>query len=160
MYVNKAIYTDVLCKYLKWIVSDLIGLPSGDSNLDSFLKKLCLCCCRGHKKFSGVANSKDCDCAVDFKQGARSLTNKQIARVGKDPPGVRQLTMQKAISGVTARHQKEQEDRDKNHEFEIDITRSLSNHKISTNSFLNCLQEMMKKHCSDSVAVQRIRLGR
>ena len=47
----------------------------------------------------GVALCKVCDCPVDFRQGGRDLTkhsqtSKHIARSGKDPPGVSQLTLQ------------------------------------------------------------------
>ena len=90
-----------------------------------------------------------------------SETSKHIERVAKDPvlPGVGQLTIQEALSGKVVSDQKEQDDHDKTQEFEIHITRALSNHKIS-NYFLNCLQDILKKHCSDSIVVQRMKLGR
>ena len=112
----------------------------------------------------GVATCKICDCKVDFRQGGRCLTNhsqtsKHITKSVKDPPGVSQLTPREALSGGLERDKKEQEEKEKTRDFEIDLTRALSNHKIS-NSFLDCLQDMLKKHCSDSSVVQRMRLGR
>ena len=52
--------------------------------------------------------------------------------------------MQEALSGGRARDEKEQEDKERTRDFEIDLTRALSNHKIS-NSFLDCLQDFIKE---------------
>ena len=52
---------------------------------------------------------------------------------------------------------KEQEERKRTQEFEIDLTRALGNHKI-TNRFLNCLQSILKKHAGDSLVIKRMSL--
>ena len=44
-------------------------------------------------------------------------------------------------------------------EFEISIARSLSNHNV-TAAFAECLQAQLKKHCGDSVVVERMKLGK
>ena len=113
----------------------------------------------------GVATCKVCDCSVDFRQGGRCLikhseTSKHTNKAGKNnPTGVSQLTLQESLSGAFDRDKKEQEEKEKTRDFEIDLTRALSNHKIP-NSFLDCLQEILKKHCSDSTVIERMKLGR
>ena len=50
--------------------------------------------------------------------------------------------MQEALSGGRARDEKEQEDKERTREFEIDLTRALSNHKIS-NSFIDFVIDLI-----------------
>ena len=96
----------------------------------------------------GVATCKVCDCPVDFRQGGRCLTkhsetSKHTSKAGKNnPTGVSQLTLQESLSGAFDRDKKEQEEKEKTRDFEIDLTHALSNHKIP-NTFLDCLQEIL-----------------
>ena len=44
-------------------------------------------------------------------------------------------------------------------EFEISLSRSLSNHKVPF-QFLECLRDQLKKYCGDSEVVKRTKLSR
>ena len=110
----------------------------------------------------GVANCKWCDCNVDFKQGGRCLTRhsetpKHVNNCPKEPSAISQLTINESLMGKRAMEVKEQEERKRTQEFEIDLTRALGNHKI-TNRFLNCLQSILKKHAGDSLVIKRMSL--
>ena len=59
-------------------------------------------------------------------------------------------------------HDKDEEDarlEKKRREFEISLSRSLSNHKVPF-QFLECLQDQLKKYCGDSEVVKRMKLSR
>ena len=110
------------------------------------------------------ARCKFCECVVNFAQGGRCLTAhsttaKHIHNHSKEGSQLRQLTVTEALSGRLERDGKEQEEKLKTTQLEIDVARALGYHKIP-NSFLNCLQAILKKHCDDSFVINRMRLQR
>ena len=117
------------------------------------------------KRKPSIAFCTVCQCEVSFSQGSRCLTNhsqrekhtSQAKVIGKE--NLVQLTVAEALAGKVECDNKEKEERDKTTEFEISLVRSLSNHKIS-NRFLDCLESILKKHCGESVVVQRMKLKR
>ena len=73
----------------------------------------------------GVAKCKWCDCNVDFKQGGRCLTKhsetpKHVSNCPKEPSAISQLTINESLMGKRAKEVKEQEERKRTQEFEID----------------------------------------
>ena len=116
------------------------------------------------QKQAGKACCRFCECVVSFAKVGRcltthSMTAKHIHNHSKEGSQLRQLTVTEALSGRLERDGKEQEEKLKTTQLEIDVARALGYHKIP-NSFLNCLQAILKKHCDDSFVINRMRLQR
>ena len=73
-----------------------------------------------------------------------SVSQKHVGNQKLVSKGISQLTLEESISGSQGRIEKENVERRQTLEFEIDVARSLSNHKISPKC-LDCLQEILKK---------------
>ena len=137
------------------------------SSLDSFLenkdKNGVKVASWAKKRKPSIAFCTICLCEVNFGQGSRCLTahseREKHTRQAKEQgqSNLVQLTVAEALAGKVECENKEKEERDKTTEFEISLVRALSNHKIS-NRFLNCLESILKKHCGDSLVVQRMKL--
>ena len=70
-----------------------------------------------------------------------------------------QLTISESLSNSQKESKREDKLMDKVKEFEISLTRSLSNHNISMD-FLDCIQEQLQKYCGDAEVVTRMKLHR
>ena len=112
---------------------------------------------------SGIAWCKYCSTEVNFQQGSRSLLVHSMRKKHKDKKALgvkkasKQLTQEETIEGKAKESEEEAKANEDTTRFEIDLSRSLSCHKVSP-LFLDCLQDILKKHCSDSVVVQRMKL--
>ena len=69
------------------------------------------------------------------------------------------MSIAESLSSSHKEHEKEEKDKLQAREFEISLTRCLSNHKVCL-GLLTCLQEQLKKYCSDSVVISRMQLTR
>ena len=66
------------------------------------------------------------------------------------------MSIAESLSSSHKEHEKEEKDKLHAREFEISLTRCLSNHKVCL-GLLTCLQE---QYCSDSVVISRMQLTR
>ena len=113
----------------------------------------------------GIAKCTVCDKEITFKSGKAPLLlhserQTHIDNAKKKANTVsHQITIENSISN---QHKKDAHkmDVEKNTRlFEISLSRSLSNHKISL-GFLPCIQQQLKKYCGDSEVVQNMKLSR
>ena len=111
----------------------------------------------------GHARCKYCHKDVKFAAGKNELikhseTNKHRLATPKSNNLV-QISMTQALQQGQEEEMKDIEMREKTQEFEISLARCLSNHNIAA-EFIECLQRQLKKHCNDSVVVQRMKIGK
>ena len=119
------------------------------------------------KPNSGLAWCKVCNQEVNFQSGRRELLRHSMRGKHKDKvkslateeaKSLKQITLVESIEGKVKESEEQKEVKEKTSRFEIDLARSLSRHKISP-TFLDCLQDILRKHCGDSVVVQKMKLG-
>ena len=120
------------------------------------------------KPNSGLVWCKICNTDVNFQSGRRDLLKHSMRTKHKDKvkslvteetKRLKQISLVESIEGKVRGSQEQEQVKEKTTRFEIDLARSLSRHKIS-NTFLDCLQDILKKHCGDSVVIQKMRLGK
>ena len=112
----------------------------------------------------GIARCKYCQSDVKFAAGRNELIKhserqKHRDATPKDERQFKQISISKAIQKITEEEKEELEIKDRTREFEISMARALSYHNISAD-FIDCLQRQLKKHCGESIVVQRMRIGR
>lgn len=110
----------------------------------------------------GYARCKFCSTEVKFIAGSHELIKhserkKHINSTPKD--STTQLSIDQSLNRSKEESQKELEERNRTLVFEISLARCLSKHNISA-EFIECLQKQLKDHCSDSVVVNRMKIGR
>ena len=112
----------------------------------------------------GIAKCSHCKCEVSYKAGKSALTHhsessKHTNNAPKPDDVAHQLTISESLSNLQKESKREDKLMDKVKEFEISLTRSLSNHNISMD-FLDCIQEQLQKYCGDAKVVTRMKLHR
>ena len=112
----------------------------------------------------GIAKCSHCKCEVSYKAGKSALTHhsessKHTNNATKPDDVAHQLTISESLSNSQKESKREDKLMDKVKEFEISLTRSLSNHNISMD-FLDCIQEQLQKYCGDAEVVTRMKLHR
>ena len=121
------------------------------------------CWAEERKPNTGIAWCKYCRAEVNFQQGSRSLLVHSMRKKHKENKALgsketsKQITLEETIEGKAKESEEEAKVKEDTSRFEIDLARSLSCHKVSP-CFLDCLQDILKKHCGDSVVVQRMKL--
>ena len=106
----------------------------------------------------GIAKCSHCKCEVSYKAGKSALTHhSESSKHTNNAPKPDDVAHQLTISESLSNSQKEKEDKlmDKVKEFEITLTRSLSNHNISMD-FLDCIQEQLQKYCGDAEGREKL----
>ena len=143
------------------------------SSLDGFLKEkdekgeVVGTWAEERKPNSGLAWCKVCNHEVNFQNGQRDLLKHSMRGKHKDKlplvtekaKMLKQISLEESIEGKVKESKEEEELKERAALFEIDLARSLSSHKISP-VFLDCFQEILKKHCRDHVVVEKMKLGR
>ena len=108
------------------------------------------------------------DSDVKFKSGkavllVHSETGKHITSTKKKINSVKhQITIGESLQASQDKDEEDVRLEKKRREFEISLSRSLSNHKVPF-QFLKCLQDQLKKYCGDtedSEVVKRMKLSR
>ena len=108
----------------------------------------------------GFAKCRWCSSKLSFKKGLGPLTShsesgKHLENVPKNPVKL-QLTMEETLEDGAASMNLELAKRTKSKEFQLELVRSMSRHRIPF-EYIDCLVPIMKKYINDDI-VQNLKL--
>ena len=114
---------------------------------------------------AGSARCNYCETDVNFKSGKAALLvhrerGKRITNTKKKMNSVKhQITIGESLQVSQDKDEEDARLEEKRQEFEISLSRSLSNYRVPF-QFLECLRDQLKKYCGDSEVVKRMKLSR